>query len=107
MTRRRQNTTEPAKAKARARRRTRRVLLVEPTPAHRAALEACGTGDRPVAVVHAPKLEDARRYLARQPVDLVLAARELPDGDGLDLVAELSRVKPATATVLLQPTADF
>ncbi|MEM6458852.1 MAG: GAF domain-containing protein, partial [Planctomycetota bacterium] len=41
------------------------------------------------------------------PVDLVLAARELPDGDGLDLVAELSRVKPATATVLLQPTADF
>ncbi|MEO1235490.1 MAG: response regulator, partial [Planctomycetota bacterium] len=90
-----------------ARRRTRRALLVQPEPTHRQALEACGTPNRPLAVVHAPTLADARRYLAKQPVDLAVIAPQLPDGPGLELTAELTRVSPTTATVLFADAPDF
>lgn len=90
-----------------ARRRTCRVLLVETVPAHREQLESCGTAHRPMSVVHAPTLADARQYLADHSVDLAVIQPKLPDGDGFDLAAEVARISRTTATVVVSETADF
>lgn len=93
--------------KNKARRRTCRVLLVEAEPAHRPQLEGCGTSRRPMSVVHAPTLADARKYLADHAVDLAVIEPTLPDGDGFDLAAELNRLSRTTATIVIADTADF
>lgn len=97
--------TTPKKNKAR--RRTCRVLLVEASPAHRSALESCGTSHRPMSVVHAPTLTEARKYLADHAVDLAVITPQLPDGSGFDLTAELSRMSHTTAKIVISGTADF
>ncbi|MEM9914731.1 MAG: response regulator [Planctomycetota bacterium] len=93
--------------KNKARRRTCRVLLVEASPAQRAALEGCGTPHRPMSVVHAPTLTEARKYLADHSVDLAVIAPQLPDGSGFDLTAELSRMSHTTAKIVIGGSADF
>ena len=93
--------------KNKARRRTCRVLLVEASPAQRTALEGCGTAHRPMSVVHAPTLTEARKYLADHSVDLAVIAPQLPDGSGFDLTAELSRMSHTTAKIVLGGSADF
>lgn len=93
--------------KNKARRRSCRVLLVEASPEHRTALEACGDKHRPMSVVHAPTLDDARKYLADHAVDLAVIAPQLPDGSGFDLTAELTRLSHTTAKIVLGSTADF
>lgn len=90
-----------------ARRRTCRVLLVEVDPAFRARLEGCGTERRPMSVIHAPTLADARRYLTDHTVDLAVIRPNLPDGDGFDLAAEVARACRTTATVVVSDAADF
>ncbi|MEM7627310.1 MAG: response regulator [Planctomycetota bacterium] len=97
----------PSPQKNKARRRTCRVLLVEAEPAHRAQLESCGTAHRPMSVVHAPTLVEARQYLADHPVDLAVIQPTLPDGDGFELAAEVARISRTTATVVVSDTADF
>ncbi len=93
--------------KNKARRRTCRVLLVEASPAHRSALESCGTAHRPMSVVHAPTLTEARKYLADHPIDLAVIAPQLPDGSGFDLTAELSRMSHTTAKIVISGSQDF
>lgn len=90
-----------------ARRRTCRVLLVETVPVHRAPLESCGTKKRPMSVVHAPTLADARQYLADHSIDLAVIQPKLPDGDGFDLATEIARISRTTATVVIAETANF
>ena len=97
----------PRPKQNKARRRTCRVLLVEAEPAHRAQLERCGTDRRPMSVVHAPTLAEARQYLADHAVDLAVIQPRLPDGDGFDLAAEVARLSRTTATVVVSDTADF
>jgi len=98
-------TTTPKKNKAR--RRTCRVLLVEASPVHRASLESCGTKHRPLSVVHAPTLTEARKYLADHQIDLAVIAPQLPDGSGFDLTAELSRMSHTTAKIVISGSEDF
>lgn len=93
--------------KNKARRRTCRVLLVEASPAHRKALEACGNAHRPMSVVHAPTLTEARKYLADHTIDLAVIAPQLPDGSGFDLTAELSRMSHTTAKIVISGSEDF
>ncbi|MBB6430006.1 response regulator [Algisphaera agarilytica] len=93
--------------KNKARRRTCRVLLVEASPERRKALEACGTAHRPMSVVHAPTLTQARKYLADHSVDLAVIAPQLPDGSGFDLTAELTRMSHTTAKIVIGVTEDF
>ena len=93
--------------KYKARRRTCRVLLVEASPERRKALEACGTAHRPMSVVHAPTLTQARKYLADHSVDLAVIAPQLPDGSGFDLTAELTRMSHTTAKIVIGVTEDF
>ena len=70
------------------------LLLVEDEPANRALIRAMlARSDRPVlrsVVVHeATTIAQARAMLAAVAVDVALLDVRLPDGSGLDLVAEL------------------
>ncbi len=71
-----------------------RVLLIEDEPANRALVRAIiARSTSPVVaglvLLEAERLSEARAILAEGPVDLVLSDVRLPDGSGLDLVAEL------------------
>jgi DNA-binding response OmpR family regulator len=83
------------------------VLLVQPQPTTRPAVEACGTDRRPMSVVHCPTLDDARHYLATHRVDLAVVESQQPDGDGFALIDEIRRATRTTATVVLAESADF
>lgn len=93
--------------KNRARRRTCRVLLVQAEATHRGTLESCGTARRPMSVVHAPTLAEARQYLANHVVDLAVIAPQLPDGSGLELTAEITRMSHTTAKIVIADKTDF
>jgi CheY-like chemotaxis protein len=66
------------------------ILAVEDDPGNVALLHAIleGAGHRMIPV---GTLGEARAWLAGDTPDLVLLDRHLPDGDGLDLVAEIRR----------------
>jgi len=96
-----------ATKKNKARRRSCRVLLVEATPSHREALEGCGNVARPMNVVHAPTLADARKYLADHSVDLAVIEPTLPDGSGFELAEEVARISRTTATILINAQPDL
>lgn len=71
-----------------------RILLVEDEPANRALVRAIvARADRAVlgeVVLHeAATIADARSILAAEQIDAVLVDVRLPDGNGLDLAAEL------------------
>lgn len=57
-------------------------------------------GDLTVAA-GAASLAEARAALAKTSVDVILVDLDLPDGSGLELIAELSRRQPGTATIVL------
>jgi CheY-like chemotaxis protein len=74
----------------------RSILLIEDEGPNRAlarAVLARSTDPRVKGIVllEAPNLARAREILAAQHVDLVLLDVRLPDGDGLDLAAELQQ----------------
>ncbi len=90
-----------------------RILLVEDEPANRALVRAIiARTDRDRlqgAVLHeAASIADARSVLASHTIDIVLVDVRLPDGNGLDLAAELratqglehTRVVVVSASVL-------
>jgi two-component system KDP operon response regulator KdpE len=72
-----------------------RVLLVEDEELNRVLVRAilARAGDRVTGVelVEAACLADARIALRGEPVDVVLLDVNLPDGNGLDLAAEIAR----------------
>lgn len=49
--------------------------------------------DRPVSIKRVKSLAEARQVLASNPIDLAVVRDELPDGQGLELVAELEAKK--------------
>jgi len=80
-----------------------RILLVEDEPANRALVRAIiARTDRPelrgVVLHEAATIAEARSVLASHPVDIVLVDVRLPDGNGLDLAADL-RAHPDAGTV--------
>lgn len=58
-----------------------------------------------VAVAHS--LRDARRALGESTPDVVVLDRRLPDGDGLDAVAEFRRLAPGAAVLVVTAAADI
>lgn len=77
-----------------------RILVVEDAPKIAAFLEQ-GLREEGHRVEVAGDLESARAALARQPAELLLVDRMLPDGDGLDLVRSLRRAGDATPAICL------
>lgn len=58
-------------------------------------------GYTPDALVFAATLAEARARLAEHPVALALVDLGLPDGNGLDLIAELSAADPALGILVI------
>jgi DNA-binding NtrC family response regulator len=82
------------------------ILLVDDEPDLRLALELflARSGFR---VAIAGSLADARNAILEQQVDGVLLDRDLPDGSGLDFVAELRDARPAAAIVMMTGRGDL
>ena len=57
-------------------------------------------------VAEAGTLEEARLRAASTGFDVVLLDLRLPDGNGIDLIAELREASPDAAVVILSATLD-
>lgn len=79
------------------------VLLVEDEPLVCRRLEGLllQLGYQPDALVFASSLAEARACLAGQPVALALVDLGLPDGSGIDLIAEMHAADPALAILVI------
>jgi DNA-binding NarL/FixJ family response regulator len=83
------------------------IAIVEDEPETRAALRA-----RLSAVAHfriagdAGSLAEGRALLRAQPVDVLVTDLGLPDGSGLELIAEVRQRAPATAILVLTVFGD-
>ncbi len=88
--------------------RTRRVLLVDPSPALRPALEQCSAEHGSIAVVYAASIAEARQAMQRRErIDLAVVQPTLADGSGMDLARDLKARDAATAAVVLADKPDF
>jgi two-component system KDP operon response regulator KdpE len=86
--------------------RGRRVLLVEDEELNRVLVRAIISRAEPPAVrgvdlLEAGSLADARDALAGEPIDVILLDVNLPDGNGLQLAAELSGAAARPAVIAL------
>jgi DNA-binding NtrC family response regulator len=90
----------PARAPAEAAPPTISLLLVDDEETFRklTAKELARSGYR---VTAAGNLAEARQSLAKEQFDLVLLDVRLPDGNGLELLAEIKESSPATEVVML------
>lgn len=79
------------------------VLLVEDEPLVCRRLEGLllQLGYQPDALVFASSLAEARACLAGQPVALALVDLGLPDGSGIDLIAEMHAADPGLAILVI------
>lgn len=79
------------------------VLLVEDEPLITRRLQALlqQLGYAPDALVTATSLAEARACLAAQPIALALVDLGLPDGSGIDLIAEMHTADPALAILVI------
>ncbi len=83
-----------------------RVLVIDDEEAIRELLvELLGNGDDPPIV--AATLAEARQALAIHDVDVALVDKNLPDGSGLDLVAELRAQRPFTESIVITGYASI
>lgn len=53
------------------------------------------------SAVQAGTLEEARRLLAEQEMDVVVVDLHLPDGDGNDLIGEIREANPLASVLVL------
>ncbi|QVQ29872.1 response regulator transcription factor [Achromobacter deleyi] len=79
------------------------VLLVEDEPLVCRRLEGLllQLGYQPDALIFASSLAEARACLAGQPVALALVDLGLPDGSGVDLIAEMHAADPSLAILVI------
>ena len=84
-----------------------KALLVDDHPLFREGFVAVVRQKLPQVVFEvAGSLAQARTAARAQAPDVVLADWRLPDGDGLELLAEMGRLYPASARVLLSGADD-
>lgn len=79
------------------------VLLVEDEPLVCRRLEGLllQLGYQPDALIFAASLAEARACLASQPVALALVDLGLPDGSGIDLIADMHAADPGLAILVI------
>jgi DNA-binding NarL/FixJ family response regulator len=79
------------------------VLLVEDDPLVRRRLEGIvlQLGYQPDALVATGSLAETRAFLAKQPVALALVDLGLPDGSGIDLIAEMHSADPQLRVLVI------
>ncbi|SCB50834.1 response regulator transcription factor [Rhizobium multihospitium] len=77
-----------------------RLLLVEDEPQMAEAL-ATALHQYDIIVDHAPNLDFARGAIAEQVHDMIVLDRQLPDGDGLELIRDLRAIGATTPVIVL------
>ncbi len=86
--------------------KTLRVLLVDGDPKVRGAVNKVML-DQPIALTYADNLDEARSELEKKEVDLALINLEQPDGQGLDLAAELAGSNTSTQSIMIGSKTSF
>lgn len=86
--------------------KTLRVLLVNGDPKVRGEVNKVVL-DQPIVLTCAASLDDARSELANNKMDLALIDLEQPDGQGLDLAAELAGSNTSTQSIMIGSKASF
>ena len=83
------------------------VLLVDDQTALREVLAYALEREPDIAVTgHVGTIAEARRCLARSPVDVAVTELDLPDGSGVELIDDLRRLRPLMQVLILTATAD-
>jgi DNA-binding NarL/FixJ family response regulator len=84
-----------------------RVMLVEDHPDFRRLMEGLLGGQADIKLVaQAGSLAEARKHAAVVRFDVVVLDLSLPDGNGVDLIADLRRENPDVAVLILSATLD-
>jgi DNA-binding NarL/FixJ family response regulator len=84
-----------------------KVMLVEDHPDFRRLVTRLVEREPDLEVVaQAGSLEEARRHAASVVCDVAVLDMSLPDGSGADLIAELRKLCPGSAAMILSATLD-
>jgi DNA-binding NarL/FixJ family response regulator len=84
-----------------------RVMLVEDHPDFRRLMEGLLGGQADIKVVaQAGSLAEARKHAAVVRFDVAVLDLSLPDGNGVNLIADLRRENPDMAVLILSATLD-
>jgi DNA-binding NarL/FixJ family response regulator len=84
-----------------------RVMLVEDHPDFRRLMEGLLGGQADIKLMaQAGSLAEARKHAAAVRFDVVVLDLSLPDGNGVDLIADLRRENPDVAVLILSATLD-
>lgn len=85
-----------------------RVLVVDDEPAMRDLFRDLVAANLGCKLTFAASVGEAREALNNQSIDLLVADVNLPDGNGLTLLPELSRLQPDAAAIVItgQPSVD-
>jgi len=84
------------------------ILLVENSPVVAELIrDALAKAPQPgFNVVHVARLNEAVKWLSEGGIDAVLLDLELPDSNGTDTLAQISRAAPETPVVVLTSSDD-
>jgi DNA-binding NarL/FixJ family response regulator len=84
-----------------------RVMLVEDHPDFRDLMEVLlGRQSDIKLVAQAGSLAEARNHALRFEIDVAVLDLGLPDGDGVDLIADLRRANPEVGVLILSASLD-
>ena len=84
-----------------------RVMLVEDHPDFRDLMEVLlGSQSDIKLVAQAGSLAEARNHAVRFDFDVAVLDLGLPDGDGVDLIADLRRANPEVGVLILSASLD-
>lgn len=84
-----------------------RVMLVEDHPDFRDLMEVLlGSQSDIKLVAQAGSLAEARNYAVRFEFDVAVLDLGLPDGDGVDLIADLRQANPDVGVLILSASLD-
>jgi DNA-binding NarL/FixJ family response regulator len=84
-----------------------RIMLVEDHPDFRDLMEVLlGSQSDIKLVAQAGSLAEARNHAVRIEIDVAVLDLGLPDGDGVDLIADLRRANPDVGVLILSASLD-
>jgi len=86
-----------------------RVLIVDDEPSLLEVIgDAVGPRGMGCRVVSASSVAQAKRILASQPIELLVADLNLPDGDGMSLLPALRQPHPGASAIVItgSPSVD-
>src|SRR5207248_11299944 len=78
-----------------------RILVVDDEPAVLGLLDDVVGGSIPCEMIRAATVDEAKKVLSRQGVELMVIDVNLPDGKGTELLGALKFYQPAASAILI------